>query len=80
MYIEDIAPMSPTPDMNGLLELVDKGEAKMVVNYVNHREFVWNGKRYFVGWQSDSKQYNCKRGWFTYDVQDETIPNQADPT
>lgn len=80
MYIEDIAPMSMTPDINELLKLADKGEAKLVVNHVNHREFVWNGKRYFLGWQSDSKRYDCKRGWFTYDVQDEAIPNQADPS
>ena len=75
MYIESVALMSLSPNINELLDLVDKGEAQMVVNRVNHREFVSNGKRYFLGWQSASKQYNCDRGWFTYDIQDEAVPN-----
>lgn len=71
MYTEDIASMSMSPSINELLSLVSKGEAKLKINRVNHKEFAWNGKRYFVGWQSGSKQYNCERGWMTYDIQKE---------
>lgn len=69
MYTEAIAPMSLSPTMNELLSLFSKGEAKLEINRVNHKEFVWNGNRYFVGWQSGSQQYNCERGWMTYDIQ-----------
>jgi hypothetical protein len=54
-----------------LLEL----KARLVINQVNHREFVLNGMRYYCGWSSkkipDSGDGNTPykvEGWLTYKI------------
>mgnify|MGYP000013965554 FL=1 len=73
MYIENVVPGSASPNINELLTLVDEGQAQMIVDDFNHREFVWNGKHYFLGRQSRSKRYGCEGGWFNYKVQDAAV-------
>jgi hypothetical protein len=62
------------PDINELMA----SKAKMVVDKINHREFVLNGTRYFVLWDSKaSKSNNSVVGWVTYKSEPENKVSQA---
>lgn len=61
----------PTEEIyNDLEKLYQEGLATLPVNRINHREFVYDGNRYFCGWNSDSK--NGWIGWIVYKVEKES--------
>lgn len=65
-----------------LEKLYQEGKATLPINHINHREFVYNGMRYFCGWDS-TKDLTYKptevgdpaykvRGWILYKQEPES--------
>jgi hypothetical protein len=46
-----------------LIRLYKAGKATLSVDHVNHREFVYNGVRYFVGYSSKRNPCYVKTSW-----------------
>lgn len=44
--------------------LYEHGE--MIVNHINHEEYILNGRRFFVGWDSPCKRTDTEGGWIVY--------------
>ena len=40
---------------------------KIVVNRINHEEYILGDTRYFCGWQSPCKRTNTTGGWIVYE-------------